>query len=354
MQSGMNIPGYSKVFYREMYLGRCARPLNADNMTFKMCDNHVPVVVCAADNRYAMPLAVMLRSMADNLVSYPKISVWILDGGISCRNKRRIMASLPREKVELNWVRPSHRQLKGVPVFGHVSICTYYRLLMADLLPVDIHKAVYLDVDTLVLGDIGELWDVPLEGNSVLAVAEEGGKVSDAYGLAMYHELGLAPDTPYFNAGILVADIVLWRKKELSSGISIFVKKYGHKLNFWDQDILNGVFAGSWRGLDPKWNVVIHHLHEKREAVRKREGAAIIHFASSIKPWTYGAKHPLVQEYLSELGKTAWREWQPRRPLINWEVIRCCLKDKHWYGKLMRQIPLAGRVWSLLARWRKS
>jgi lipopolysaccharide biosynthesis glycosyltransferase len=316
--------------------------------------NDCPVIVCAADNRYAMPLAVMLRSLAENLKRYPQVSVWVLDGGVSRRNKRRVAASLPDGKVKLHWVRPSHQKLKNVPVFGHVSICTYYRLLMGELLPSALSKVVYLDVDTLVLGDIGELWDKTVSPNVVLAFAEEGCKVSDPYGLSMYRELGMNPDELYFNAGVLLIDLDLWRRGNLGAECLAFIDKYATLINFWDQDALNGVLVSRWGGFDKKWNSRVHHEWAKDQFSREVGGMAVIHFASSVKPWMYGAKHAAEALYYSWLDKTVWAGWRPKKPLVNWSAIRRSVGNKYWYGKWFRKMPLVGRLWAMRGKWHAS
>lgn len=312
-----------------------------------MNEKAIPVMVCAADNRYAMPLAVMLRSMADHLVSYPRVSVWVLDGGISWLRKRRVVASLPQGKVELQWVRPSHRRLKGVPVFGHVSICTYYRLLIGELLPNSITKVIYLDVDTLVQGDIGELWDVEMKSTTLAAVPHSDMNVSAPYGLAMYKELGLSPDTPYFNAGVLLIDLVRWRTLDMQRLASKFVEQYGTLLNFWDQDVLNGVLAGSWGVLSAKWNVCVGHLWKGNVTglVSNPGETAIIHFASAIKPWDYGSQHPFQDVYFGWIDRTVWRGWRPKRQVVNWKRIRKNVGNRHWYGAWIRRVPGIGLLW---------
>lgn len=313
----------------------------------------IPIVVCAADNNYSMPMAVMLRSMVENLRSYPRISLWILDGGISRRNRRRIQSSVPEGFVEFNWIRPSRRELKGFPVSGHTSICAYYRLLMAELLPRTIHKAIYLDADILVLGDIGELWNMDPGVHSILAFAEQGRKVSDACALSMYAELGLSSDAPYFNSGILVVNLDLWRRKKLFRVFTMFIEKYANMLNFWDQDVLNGVLAHAWGRLDEKWNSRVHNLWEKDRLDREIEGMAIIHFASSVKPWTFGAHHAAESLYFQWVDKTAWVGWRPVKPWVDWVAVGRSLRNKHWYGQWIRRIPVIGGGWRGVMAWRQ-
>jgi lipopolysaccharide biosynthesis glycosyltransferase len=320
-----------------------------------MNQNDTPVIVCAADDRYAMPLAVMLRSMVQHLWRYPAVQVWVLDGGVSWRNKRRMAHSLPVGKVELHWVRPSHRQLRGAPVDGHVSICTYYRLIIAEMLPLSISKVIYLDVDALVMGDIGELWDVELNKNVVSAVPQVGMTVSDPYGLAMYEELGLPPDAPYFNAGVLLLDLARWRKMDLGRQALQFVAKYSGKLHFWDQAVLNGILAGAWGALDLKWNVCVGHLWQGNvaELVEQPGTVSVMHFASSIKPWGYCVQHPARELFFQWMDQTAWAGWRPVRPWVDMKNVRRNLGDRHWYGKCIRTTPGVGYLWGRMMRWVK-
>lgn len=48
------------------------------------------VAVCGADNNYAMPLAVTIRSAVENFNSDRKFIWFVIDGGITPRNKCRI------------------------------------------------------------------------------------------------------------------------------------------------------------------------------------------------------------------------------------------------------------------------
>ena len=314
-----------------------------------------PVIICAADNAYAMPLAVMLRSLTENMRRYSRAVVWVLDGGISRANKRRILKSLPTGVLSVSWVKPDHNRLKSMPVFGHVTICTYYRLLLGELLPQSVHKVIYLDVDAIVLGDIGELWDIPMNGGILLAVAEPGKIVSQSDGLRMYEDLHLLPDAPYFNAGILVIDCEQWRQKNLFVVATEFVRKYRHLIQWHDQDVLNAILAGLWGTLPQKWNTRVHHLWEGafQDLLSAGSGVGIIHFASAIKPWDFGAKHPADDYYFHWVDKTAWVGWRPTRQLVNWRVVRRTVRDKHWYGKWIRKIPWLGRVWGLAMERRK-
>lgn len=321
-------------------------------------NDHVecPVIVCAADNNYVLALVVMLKSLASHLRRYPSARVWVLDGGISRRNKRRVIQSLPVGVLDLVWVKPSHDQLRGMPISEHLTICTYYRLLLGDILPSSVKKAIYLDVDMIVMGDIGELWDMPMDGKVLLAGANWGARASTMYGPDLCRDIGLSPESVYFNAGVLVIDCGLWRERKIFDSALRFIEKFGARIRFHDQDVLNGILAGSWAEFAEKWNYRVDQKWEDNPVVLVEGNASIgiMHFASSVKPWQYGVKHPAREVFSYWLDQTAWKGWRPRKPLIDWSLIKGNLGNKHWYGELIREMPLLGRIWALIAEWRKT
>jgi len=315
-----------------------------------MTGNSPPVIVCAADNGYAMPLAVMLRSMAEQLRRYPQVAVWVIDGGISAKNKKKVLASLPPDKLVVTWVKPNLNDLKGMPVFGHVSLASYYRLLLGNLLPSKLTKVIYLDVDLLVLGDIGELWDTDLSQKTIAAVAQDrltAGEMLDESIVRHYH---MASDRPYFNAGVLVIDLPRWRDIRIHEKALEFVRDYAPLIRFWDQDILNCILRDEWTSFDEKWNRKLHHLlplsHVEMDAYQSAGG--IIHFATAIKPWSWdwGQDRAVPVYYFQWLDRTQWKGWRPKKTWINHRTIRLTIGNKYWYGMLVRKVPVVGRIWA--------
>ena len=139
-----------------------------------ICSNSQPIVlVCAADNNYAMPLAVTVRSALDNLGTNQKIALFILDGGITESNKNKIIKSLKSEQIEISWVQPDNALFENLALNRHVTIPTYYRLILPEILPKDFQKVIYLDTDMVVTGNLQELWNIDVGDNYVLAVQDD-------------------------------------------------------------------------------------------------------------------------------------------------------------------------------------
>ncbi|MBV8884475.1 MAG: glycosyltransferase family 8 protein, partial [Chroococcidiopsidaceae cyanobacterium CP_BM_RX_35] len=139
-------------------------------------DNNSIIVVCAADNNYAMPLAVMARSILANLKSPRKVTLFILDNGIKEHNKRRIIKSLNSEQCDIRWISMANVMLDNLPMCEYASTymspTTYCRVFIPELLPDNLNKAIYLDSDLIVNEDLGQLWDINIGENYLLAVQD--------------------------------------------------------------------------------------------------------------------------------------------------------------------------------------
>src|ERR1041384_4150254 len=116
------------------------------------------IMACGADDAYAMPLAVTVRSLLDNLEREASVRLFVIDGGLSEESKKRLRESWPADRLRVEWLKPDLSTLDGVKTSGHIPITSYFRLLVPDLLPADVERAIYLDSDLVVLGNLAKLW----------------------------------------------------------------------------------------------------------------------------------------------------------------------------------------------------
>ncbi|MBD2605195.1 glycosyltransferase family 8 protein [Scytonema hofmannii FACHB-248] len=287
-----------------------------------VCSNSQPIVlVCAADNNYAMPLAVTVRSALTNIKSNRKIALFIIDGGISQVNKRKIIKSLNSEQIDISWVQPDNTLFEDLVVSRHLTVSAYYRLFIPELLPQKFDKAIYLDSDMVVTGDLEELWNIDVGDNYVLAVQDDHQlyiSISDA--LETYNKLGIPLDYKYFNSGLLVMNLEKWRSENIGKKI-IECMKREHLSN--DQDGLNAVLAGKWQELHPKWNQMprIYEYSSWKDSPFPEpvyndllHQPQIIHFSTLPKPWYAGLRcectHPKKDLFFRYLDVTAWSGWR--------------------------------------------
>ena len=294
-------------------------------------DPRSPIVVCAADNNYAMQLAVVLRSALDHLNSDRTLQVFVIDGGITERNKQKILRSINTQRCILTWLQPNLEVLKEVPVSGHFNFTTYLRLLIPDLLPKTIQKVIYLDSDLLVNADLCRLWDLPIADQSLLAVQEPSiPYVSSPKGLMNYEALGISPDCKYFNGGVLVMNLEKWRQEKIGIRALNYVLNHKEQIRFADQDGMNAMLAGQWGELDSRWNQTpdIFKFASWQDSPFAEEvfnsiltDPYIIHFASAAKPWNSREFYPANDLFFQYVDQTAWAGWRFTRWRRLWRRV---------------------------------
>jgi len=299
------------------------------------------VVVTACDENYAIGAAAAVRSAIGSVGSERRLRVFVLDGGITDPSKQRLMRSWDAPNVEVAWLLPDLTALGDLEVSGHVTVSTYLRILMAELLPADVQRAIYLDADTIVTHDLNKLWSTDLKDAPCAAVQDYfhpylnppetlGHQIfCETVGfnpepIPNYRELGLQGSAPYFNAGIMLANIDHWRRNRVAARALECLRTNRDHVTYWDQYALNTLFSGQWLPIDPRWNqnTTIFNVGDwklthfsQAEFDQIRAAPRIIHFDYKPKPWSLGCAHPFKDLYFHWLDKTDWRGWRPRLTL---------------------------------------
>lgn len=299
-----------------------------------MAETRNPIIVCAADDNYAMQLAVVIRSSLEYLSSDRVLTVFVVDGGIKKRNKTKILKSIDLERCSVTWLPATPELLGNVKISKHVSIATYFRILIPFLIPEDYQKVIYLDSDVIVKQDLGKLWDIDIADNYALAAQQSGiPYVSSPFGLSKYKEMGISADEKYFNAGVLVINLKKWRSENISNKVIEYLNKNREHVNFWDQDGLNAILVGKWKEIEPRWNQTpeVHRFSSWQETPFPEEvfnnlvnEPYIIHFASSSKPWNSRKYHPANSLFFKFVDMTAWSGWR----FTTWKLVRNKLAKK--------------------------
>ena len=291
----------------------------------KTPDNQRPVRILAATNAsYATPLCVMLVSVACNLGKNRRLEIYIIDSGISARDRENIAASLRANRrgfreEDVHWLALDLTPIRDMVVDDHLSVETYSRLLAPDLLPADCDRILYLDCDLVAIKDVAEIYDAITDQKIVLAVQDIGIPfVDDPGGVFNYIELGISPDRPYFNGGVLGINMRRWREKEISKRILEYLRRYKDQIHYHDQGGMNAILHDEWGQLDLIWNQCTYPIlhpeiwaragYKRADWARVRDHAAIIHYSGSEKPWNIRRiNKPRGIFFFRYFNKTAYR-----------------------------------------------
>ena len=112
--------------------------------------------------------------------SQQQLNLYIIDGGITDSNRDRLLASWPSRFLSVHWLKADTELLAGLNVAGHVSLATYFRMLIPELLPQNIDRVVYLDADVMIRSDISQLYNQSFCDACCLAVRDSAAPFVDS------------------------------------------------------------------------------------------------------------------------------------------------------------------------------
>lgn len=258
----------------------------------------MPVVASTANNKYALPLAIMLKSLEQKLNAGETVKAYIMFSEFDDTLKKEIERNIDDAKVSLHWLKIDPGITEGLKTSYWWTQDVYYRILLEELLPRH-DKVIYLDADIIVNRSIHELWNMDMEHWHLMAgphATKEAGLAGGLYGLPVYKVLGIPENTRTFNSGVLVMNLNLWRRDKICRAIFNYLRQYEEHVLWLDQDALNAVLYSKWKQLPYEWNVQLEDFSAamagavdafltQRECMRIMVDPALIHFAGSKKPW---------------------------------------------------------------------
>lgn len=252
-------------------------------MTNVLQKKEIPIVY-AVDDNYAPFLCVSLKSILDNMNKDYFLKVYILNTGISEKNKSRIIeiAEENCNDVDVEYVDVADRMdsLKDkTHLRDYYTNAIYYRIFIPSLFP-QYEKIIYIDCDIVLINDISKLYNVDLGDNIVAAVHEEAMSSFDCFGSYSEEFLGV-PRMQYFNSGLLVINTAEYRKETIETKfINLMLSEKFEVAP--DQDYLNVLLKDRVKLVDVGWN--------KTPIPGKKfpdKLISLIHYKLNFKPWHY-------------------------------------------------------------------
>ncbi len=260
----------------------------------------VPIFI-TINNAYAPYAAAAIHSLerASNKKRYYRVI--ILHDGLSWANRVRLRSLVTKNMaIEFRKITNSlylraivtycTRRQKGAADFFSSAVY-YYRAFIPRLFPL-YKKAVYIDSDTILRGDIGELFDIDLGENALAATVDPKVSVIPEFRDYVDKAVGV-PHDEYVNSGVQVMDLKRMRKLKYLSTMIELIQKYDADLVAPDQDYLNVILRGKIMHLDICWN--------SEPSKDLSPDVKLVHFNLFNKPWHY--KNVPCEELFWEAAK---------------------------------------------------
>lgn len=258
------------------------------------------------------------------------------DGSIDSRHARELMSIVEGTNSSVRLHSFDRDKIATLPTTTDFGAIVWLRFFLPEILS-DRSKVVYLDSDTFATGQIGEIWNIQLDGRPIGAVAN----VVEPNARVHVERLGVQYPGGFFNSGVLLMDLAAMRANRSTDRLIEFATSHAKRLLWPDQDALNVVFNQDWMSLHPKWNVQNSFwswrdwtlevfggelLTEALQDVRVR------HFEGPnlSKPWHYLCSAPMVRDYREMLRRSPWA------PLG--------LEDRTLATRLIRMLPVSKRL----------
>ena len=236
----------------------------------------------AVDDGYTPFLAVALESLIENASKNYYYSIKILYTSINEENKRKIN-KYKRENVSIEFVDLNYyiEKVKDkLYTRDYYSKTTYFRLFIANLYP-QYNKALYLDSDIVVLGDVSKLYNEELGDNLVGAAPDDVIQTTKVFQEYAEKVVGVADYRNYFNAGILLMNLDEFRKFNFQDKFLYLLETIKFTVA-QDQDYLNRLCKGKVKILEKGWDRMPIATDDY-----PIENIYIVHYNLGDKPWHY-------------------------------------------------------------------
>ena len=255
--------------------------------------NTIPVFF-ASDNNYLPFLAVAMRSLIDNLSPDAVCDIHILNNGLDAE-KTKPLADMATENVSVHFVDVSREiapLAEKLNLRDYYTASIYFRLFIPSLFP-QYHKAIYLDADIVVTGNIAQLYQTQLGNRLVGAVPDD--IVAGHRDFRNYSRDGLGiPYRQYFNSGVMLMNLDQFRIQEIERKFVYLLNTYHFDTICPDQDYLNILCRNRVLYLDKGW--------DKMSVNDEYEGTPnLIHYNMFYKPWQY--KNICYQDFFWEYAQ---------------------------------------------------
>lgn len=280
------------------------------------------IIVSAADEAFAPHFATMMHSAWTH---NPSAQFYLLDCGVTPQTQCKLLRFAGAQGMHLDIVKVDLKRFAGLKINKNMSAATYARLFIDEMLP-RADRALYLDSDTIILGDLSGLWGAFMGGKMIAGVADSMPR--------KYRKQERAGPN-YINAGVLLIDVAWWRERKLGLELLSYLQ-HNPDLKLADQTAINHVCERVIRLVPSEYNILLtgNPQHYNPGAVPR-----ILHWAGPWKPWIY-TDSALADVYLYHRRQTPFELTQPQRIYRPWwrTAINMALgRPKYWRRYLIRR-----------------
>jgi lipopolysaccharide biosynthesis glycosyltransferase len=271
-------------------------------------------IAISFDQNFITPTYVFLTSVFDNNKS-EKISFHAIATGVSDKDKQEITSYIQQHGADIIYYTIDDKNLSSfiVPEHSYYTVATYYRLFFPSLVPDHVQQLLYIDTDTVVVGDLSSLYQMDISPYPVAAALDTI--------VTTRPDLGIDQQGHYFNAGVLLINIPTWRKQKISERSIQFLMEFPEKIKWVDQDALNAVLYRNVYKLEGGYNITFYDIPQELPRSKYKEFIAdkyIIHYTTGLhKPWSMLGENKfryIYHDYLKKSPRKDEKKYKGYKP----------------------------------------
>lgn len=243
-------------------------------------NTEIPVFF-SIDDGYSPFLAAALCSAIKNCDKSRRFRAIVLHENVSEKNKQRLKA-LETDNFSIDFI-PMEKGFEGITdrisnrFREKFTLTIYFRLFIPTMFP-EYDKAIYIDSDVIVTGDLAGLYDTDIGNNFFGACADLS--VVDVEPLAKYMEEAVGVDRDkYVNSGVLLMNTKKLRESGFEKHFLDLLTTYHFETVAPDQDYINAICKDKIYYLDPSWDAM------PADGRPELENVNLIHYNLFSKPW---------------------------------------------------------------------
>ncbi|MBR5598265.1 MAG: hypothetical protein IKW30_12815 [Lachnospiraceae bacterium] len=322
-----------------------------------MDDSRMNIAV-ALDRNYVRYTYVMLMSLFENQGKDVQMHIYLLQSELIEKEKHCLENLIQSYGGYVHWlqIEPSYFP-KECTEYANWPVESFYRLVLPEILPEEIERILYLDVDIVVNHSLKELYHTEFNGNALCACPEPFSGIGVfQYRDEMFKE-HVREGFTYFNSGVLLMNLKLLREKYGLKAYMEVAQKYDYRLETPDQDLLNYVHWKDVKFVETvKYNLYARFAHNFGVGYKEaKEKVTLVHFLAG-KPWNpkighfemeqlwwdYAKESPFYYDFRREfiLGSESIEKADKNLQLMTGESIGV-MKDR----KFKTGIPYMKHVW---------
>lgn len=246
-----------------------------------LSENHNEIhIVTGGNEAFAIGIGVTIATALEQIPTTTSTRIHILDGGIPEVWQDRMIQAVQKihPSATLHFYSLDRFDFRSLNPGHNGSRMYYARLAMGEILN-KVNKVIYLDADTLVIGNLAELWTMNLRGKLAFACPDR--KVKRLGEDCPWELSASEKEYPYFNSGVMLVDLAGWRHIGVYTQSAPLAASAKTLLKWHDQTLLNYILKGSIELLPETWNWQRNNKQSDSQELK------IIHFTTPTKPWRY-------------------------------------------------------------------